>query len=40
MKILLSEFLATLEPKSPGATKHSPNEFIDESVLDELLKGK
>jgi NitT/TauT family transport system substrate-binding protein len=36
----ISEFLATLEPKSPGASKRSPNEFIDESVLEEVLKSR
>ena len=36
----ISEFLATLEPKMPGAAKHNPNEFIDESVLEEILKGR
>jgi len=36
----ISEFLITLEPKMPGATKRNPNEFIDESVLEEVLKGR
>ena len=26
----ITEFLATLEPKNPGASKRSPNDFIDE----------
>jgi NitT/TauT family transport system substrate-binding protein len=36
----ISEFLATLEPKLAGAAKRSPNEFIDESALEEVLKGR
>lgn len=36
----ISEFLATLEPKIPGASKRNPNEFIDESVLEEVLRGR
>ena len=36
----ITEFLATLEPKTAGASKRNPNEFIDESVLDEVLKGR
>ena len=36
----ITEFLATLEPKTAGASKRNPNEFIDESVLDEALKGR
>ena len=36
----ISEFLATLEPKTPGAAKRSPSEFIDESVLEEVLKSR
>jgi ABC-type nitrate/sulfonate/bicarbonate transport system substrate-binding protein len=36
----ITEFLATLEPKTPGAAKRNPNEFIDESVLEEVLKGR
>jgi ABC-type nitrate/sulfonate/bicarbonate transport system substrate-binding protein len=36
----ITEFLATLEPRSPGASKHNPNEFIDESVLEEVLRGR
>jgi len=36
----ITEFLATLEPKMPGAAKRNPNDFIDESVLEEVLKGR
>ncbi|HWX77365.1 MAG TPA: ABC transporter substrate-binding protein [Candidatus Acidoferrales bacterium] len=36
----ISEFLATLEPKAAGAAKRNPNVFIDESVLEEVLKGR
>lgn len=36
----IGEFLATLEPKLAGAAKRNPNEFIDESVLEEVLKGR
>jgi ABC-type nitrate/sulfonate/bicarbonate transport system substrate-binding protein len=36
----ISEFLATLEPKTPGAAKRNPNDFIDESVLEEILRGR
>ena len=34
----ITEFLATLETKTPGVSKRNPNEFIDESVLEEVLK--
>jgi len=34
----ITEFLATLEAKSPGVSKRNANEFIDESVLEEALK--
>lgn len=36
----VTEFLATLEPKTPGAAKHNPSEFIDESLLEEVLKAR
>ena len=36
----ITEFLATLEAKTPGVSKRNPNEFIDESVLEEALKGR
>jgi ABC-type nitrate/sulfonate/bicarbonate transport system substrate-binding protein len=36
----ITEFLATLEPKTPGASKRNPNEFIDETVLEEALKSR
>ncbi|HEX7229965.1 MAG TPA: ABC transporter substrate-binding protein [Candidatus Binatia bacterium] len=36
----ISEFLTTLETKTPGVSKRNPNEFIDESVLEEVLKGR
>jgi len=36
----ITEFLATLETKMPGVSKRNPNEFIDESVLEEVLKAK
>jgi NitT/TauT family transport system substrate-binding protein len=36
----ITEFLATLETKTPGVSKRNPNEFIDESVLEEALKGR
>jgi ABC-type nitrate/sulfonate/bicarbonate transport system substrate-binding protein len=34
----ITEFLATLEAKTPGVSKRNANEFIDESVLEEALK--
>jgi sulfonate transport system substrate-binding protein len=36
----ITEFLATLEAAKPGVSKRNPNEFIDESVLEEVLKGR
>lgn len=36
----ITEFLATLETKTPGVSKRNPNEFIDESVLEEVLKAR
>jgi len=36
----ITEFLASLEPKTPGAAKRNPNDFIDESVLEEVLKAR
>jgi ABC-type nitrate/sulfonate/bicarbonate transport system substrate-binding protein len=36
----ITEFLATLESKMPGVSKRNPNEFIDESVLEEVLKAR
>jgi NitT/TauT family transport system substrate-binding protein len=36
----ISDFLATLEPKMPGVSKRNPNDFIDESVLEEVLKSR
>ena len=36
----ITEFLATLETKTPGVSKRNPNEFIDESMLEEVLKAK
>ena len=36
----ITDFLATLEPKTPGASKRNPNDFIDESALEEVLKGR
>jgi hypothetical protein len=36
----LTEFLTTLEPKMAGASKRNPNDFVDESVLEEVLKGR
>jgi NitT/TauT family transport system substrate-binding protein len=36
----ITEFLATLETKMPGVSKRNPNEFIDESMLEEVLKAK
>jgi ABC-type nitrate/sulfonate/bicarbonate transport system substrate-binding protein len=36
----IADFLATLEAKLPGASKRNPNEFIDESILEEALKGR
>jgi NitT/TauT family transport system substrate-binding protein len=36
----ITEFLATLETKMPGVSKRNPNEFIDESVLEEALKAR
>jgi NitT/TauT family transport system substrate-binding protein len=37
---VITEFLANLEKKTPGVSKRNPNEFIDESVLDEALKAR
>ena len=34
----ITEFLATLETKTPGVSRRNPNEFIDESMLEEVLK--
>jgi len=34
------EFLGTLEASKPGVSKRNPNEFIDESALEEVLKGR
>jgi ABC-type nitrate/sulfonate/bicarbonate transport system substrate-binding protein len=36
----IAEFLMTLEPKFPGVSKRNPNDFIDESVLEEVLKAR
>jgi ABC-type nitrate/sulfonate/bicarbonate transport system substrate-binding protein len=36
----ISEFLATLEARTPGAAKRNPNDFIDESVLEEARQSK
>jgi NitT/TauT family transport system substrate-binding protein len=36
----IGDFLATLEPKTPGASRRNPNEFIDESVLEEVSKSR
>jgi NitT/TauT family transport system substrate-binding protein len=36
----ITDFLATLEAKTPGAAKRNPNDFIDESVLEEVLKAR
>jgi ABC-type nitrate/sulfonate/bicarbonate transport system substrate-binding protein len=36
----IRDFLATLEVKMPGASKRNPNDFIDESVLEEVLKSR
>jgi ABC-type nitrate/sulfonate/bicarbonate transport system substrate-binding protein len=36
----ISDFLATLEAKMPGVSKRNPNDFIDESVLEEVLKSR
>jgi NitT/TauT family transport system substrate-binding protein len=36
----ITEFLATLEPKIPAASKRNPNEFVDESVLEEVLHAR
>jgi len=36
----ITEFLATLEPKVAGAAKRNPNDFIDESVLEEVLPAR
>jgi ABC-type nitrate/sulfonate/bicarbonate transport system substrate-binding protein len=36
----IAEFLATLEATKPGVAKRNPNEFIDESLLEEVLKGR
>ena len=36
----ISDFLATLEPKNPGVSKRNPNDFVDETVLEEALKSR
>jgi ABC-type nitrate/sulfonate/bicarbonate transport system substrate-binding protein len=36
----ITEFLASLEAVKPGVAKRNPNEFIDESVLEEVLKER
>jgi ABC-type nitrate/sulfonate/bicarbonate transport system substrate-binding protein len=36
----ITEFLATLEPKIPGASKRNSNDFIDESLLEEVLRTR
>jgi hypothetical protein len=36
----ITEFLASLEATKPGMGKRNPNESINESVLEEVLKGK
>jgi ABC-type nitrate/sulfonate/bicarbonate transport system substrate-binding protein len=36
----ITEFLATLEARTPGAAKRNPNDFIDESVLEEALRAR
>ncbi len=36
----IGEFLATVEASKPGTAKRNPNEFIDESALEEVLKGR
>jgi ABC-type nitrate/sulfonate/bicarbonate transport system substrate-binding protein len=36
----INEFLATLEARTPGAAKRNPNDFIDESVLEEALRAR
>ena len=36
----ISDFLATLEAKSPGVSQRNPNDFIDESVLEEVSKSR
>jgi NitT/TauT family transport system substrate-binding protein len=36
----IAEFLATLEPRISGAAKRNPNDFVDESVLEEVLRAR
>ena len=36
----ITEFLATLEAKTAGASKRNANDFIDESVLEEVLRAR
>ena len=36
----ITEFLATLEAKTAGASKRNPNDFIDESVLEEVVRAR
>jgi NitT/TauT family transport system substrate-binding protein len=36
----IAEFLATLEPRISGAGKRNPNDFVDESVLEEVLRAR
>jgi hypothetical protein len=34
------DFRATLEASKPGVSKRNTNEFIGESVLEDVLKGR
>jgi hypothetical protein len=36
----IGDFLASLEPKTPGASRRNPNEFIDESALEEVSRSR
>lgn len=36
----LREFLESIDPKMPGAGKRNPADFIDESILEEVLRGR
>lgn len=36
----IGEFLTSLEAAKPGVSKRNPNDFIDESALEEVLKGR
>ncbi len=36
----LREFLESIDPKMPGAAKRNPADFVDQSILEEELRGR